>query len=848
MTDHPLTGPDQRRRAEAIAADLLLARALRRARLTLLWERLWPPVAALATVAGLFLAVSWLGLWLPLSPIGRMIGLAVFAVLALIAAYPLIFVRLPGMAEVLRRIDRGTGIAHRPATAIADELATSQDDQVSLALWRAHLDRVIRAARNLKVGTPRPQVPRRDPYALRGLVLLVLIATFFAAGGDRGKRLIAPFDWRGIAQSLNYRVDAWVTPPNYTGRPPVILPGLRPGEPVRAQGPVSVPVGSVVLIRATGISKLAVATKGGLSEQQTDRPQSVSGTEERRYVVQDEGEVTLKGLGEDVTWSFTAIPDTPPTIALLKDPETQGRGAVQLTYRIEDDYGVVDAQAVLTRKDAGKDAKMPRPLYGAPDFALLLPQARTRSAAGQTTKDLTDHPWGGTDVLITLIARDEAGNEGRSEPTEFRLPERAFTKPMARALAEQRRNLALDADMRDQVLVALDALTIAPDRFEMEAGVYLGLRSIFWQLTRARSDDALRDVVVRLWQMANAIEDGNLSDVEAALRAAQEALRQALDRGASDEELRKLTQDLRAALDKFMQALAEQLRNNPQQNARRTDQNGRTIRPQDLKNMIDRMEQLARSGAKDAAKRMLEELQSILENLQTARPGQQQDDMDDDMMSQLDELGDMIRKQQQLRDRTFREGQEQRRQRQRGERSQQGQQNMGELRQNQQALREQLKRMLEELRKRGMTQPGQDGQPGPGEQLGRADDAMGDAEGQLGDGNADSAVDAQGRALEALRRGAQGLAQAMQDQGMMGGPGPNGQPGRQGQQRADQGTDPLGRPLRGRDYGDDVTVKVPGEIDVQRARRILEELRRRFGDTGRPQIELDYIERLLQGF
>jgi hypothetical protein len=79
------------------------------------------------------------------------------------------------------------------------------------------------------------------------------------------------------------------------------------------------------------------------------------------------------------------------------------------------------------------------------------------------------------------------------------------------------------------------------------------------------------------------------------------------------------------------------------------------------------------------------------------------------------------------------------------------------------------------------------------------------------------------------------------------GPGP-GQPGRTGRQRADQGTDPLGRPLRGRDYGDDVTVKVPGEIDVQRARRILEELRRRFGDAGRPQIELDYIERLLKDF
>jgi hypothetical protein len=135
------------------------------------------------------------------------------------------------------------------------------------------------------------------------------------------------------------------------------------------------------------------------------------------------------------------------------------------------------------------------------------------------------------------------------------------------------------------------------------------------------------------------------------------------------------------------------------------------------------------------------------------------------------------------------------------------------------------------------------------DQLGEAGEAMGQAQGQLGGGNADGAVDSQGRALEALRRGAQSMAQAMQQQQGQGqmGPGP-GQPGRLGQPRAQQQTDPLGRPLRGRDYGDDVTVKVPGEIDVQRARRILEELRRRFGENFRPQLELDYIERLLRDY
>ena len=43
-------------------------------------------------------------------------------------------------------------------------------------------------------------------------------------------------------------------------------------------------------------------------------------------------------------------------------------------------------------------------------------------------------------------------------------------------------------------------------------------------------------------------------------------------------------------------------------------------------------------------------------------------------------------------------------------------------------------------------------------------------------------------------------------------------------------------------------MRVPDEIDAQRARRIIEELRKRFGDMGRPQEELDYIERLLKDY
>jgi uncharacterized protein (TIGR02302 family) len=849
VTDQPSRNPGV---PEQPAGQAVLGSPLARARWAIFWERLWPALASLFTAVGLFIAVSWLGVWLWLPPVGRVIGMLILFVITAAASVPLLRLRIPSRQEGLQRLDRISGLPHRPATTVTDNMATTAGDPFSIALWRAHLDRAADAARALKAGFPSPKLAARDPYALRGLVLVLLVATFFAAGGERLQRITSAFDFRGVVTPANFRVDAWVTPPLYTGKSPLLLPGLRPGEPLPQSVSHAVPIGSILVVRASGTSGLDVATSGELHEAPgSSKPPA--GTEERRYTIDGTGAAIIRGYGNNVTFSFNAIPDRPPTIALSKEPETRPQGAMQLSYKIEDDYGATEGQATFKRQETPEAAeKKTRPLYDAPEFPLVMPQARTRAANGQTVKNLAEHPFAGSDMVMTLVAKDQAGNEGRSEPLEMKLPERPFYNPLARALIEQRRMIALDALAKPRVLIGLDALTIAPERFTPDASIYLGLRALYWNLTNARSDDDLREVVNRMWAMAVLIEDGSMGDAAAQLRAAQEALRQALDRNASDEEIKRLMDQLRQALNNFMQALAQEMRRNPEM-ARPLPPNARMLSEQDLKNMLDKMEQSARSGDKDAARRMLEELQAMLEGLQMARPGQ---GADEDMQA-LNDLAEMIQRQRELRDRTFKEGQESRRgQRgQQGQQGQQGQSQMGQLQGDQQGLRERLNKMLEELRKRGHgrqpgDQPVQDGAGDGLDQLGRAGEAMGDAEGQIGEGNADSAVDSQGRALDAMRRGAQNLAQSMQQQrgdGQGRGPG-MGRPGRLGQARAGDETDPLGRPLRGRDYGDDTSVNVPrpGEGPAARAARILEELRKRLGEAERPQLELDYIERLLK--
>src|SRR5690606_10765705 len=128
-------------------------------------------------------------------------------------------------------------------------------------------------------------------------------------------------------------------------------------------------------------------------------------------------------------------------------------------YQIEDDYGAVSARAMFELAEAGRSDA--RPLYEAPEVPLPLP-SRGKGEA-RISRDLTAHPWAGASVLLHLEAVDGAGQIGTSAGEPFILPQRSLNNPLARAVVEQRRILALDATRKQRVMDMLDALMIWPE-------------------------------------------------------------------------------------------------------------------------------------------------------------------------------------------------------------------------------------------------------------------------------------------------------------------------------------------------------------------------------------------------
>lgn len=864
MTQRP-TSSDR-----GLAGRLALSRLA--TRVSMMVERGWPLLLPLILIASLFLSISWFGVFSRLPDVARIGLVAAFGLAGLAALYPLRFFRMPGAAEVDRRIEAANELLHSPVLVQADR-PSGRESSFSQALWREHQKRMAARLDRIGADLPRTRVPERDPWGLRAVAALLLVTAFAFSFGPAGGRIADGFSAHGAHDAVPPRIDAWVTPPAYTGKPPIFLTA----DANQATSTFHVPEGSDVSLRVTGGSgeeTLAYADKDGnartidpagpqaASAKPTASPAApapASPSKVRQFTgkLTGDGTLTLKS-GEDQLgrWAFAVIADKPPQIRFVGEPKRAANGAFELNYQIDDDYGAATAKAIFALADP--QAPGAHPLYGPPEMPLALPRRGGKSNAAKTTKDLTEHVWAGSSIKLTLVATDDAGHTASSETKTLVMPERPFANPLARAVIEQRRLLALDANAKPHVLDLIDAITLRPEDTFDNMSHYLAVMSARSRLKLAGNDDQLRGEVAYLWEIALGIEEGNLSAAEKRLRQAQQALQDAIKNGASDAEIEKAMKELREAMNQFLQEFAERAKQNP--NAPQMQQNGQELRQSDIDRMMDQIENLAKSGDRDKAQQLLSQLQDMMNNLQAGRQ-QQGGEQDSQMRQQMDKLGEILRRQQEMMNDTFRMDQMQRGERQRGqnrdEQLGQGGQDLDKPEAGQNpdprgqkpmtpqefadALKQlqegqgQLKSDLEQLKKslEGMGME-------PNEGFGEAGKSMGSAEQALGEGQGDEAVGHQGRALEALRKGAKDMMKQMQ--AMQGDQGGSQEGGRQ--QNADR--DPLGRPRasQGPDFGD--SVKVPDEIDVQRARQILEAIRKRLGNALSPDIERSYLERLLE--
>ncbi len=861
-----------------------LARQRGLARLALGWERLWPALWPPLGVLGVWLVIALLGLPLFLPGWARLLlAFAFLGLLGVVGWRSLRGLAVPDERAADRRLERASGLAHRPLEALTDRPAAG--DKLALALWEVHRARAAASVAALKVGLPRPGLAKRDPRALRAALGLSVLAALVVAGPEAPERLrraVVPA-LAAPAPTPALRIEAWITPPAYTGAAPVFL------DP--AGGEVTVPQGSRLQVAVSGGT-------GGVPDLLLGNATTpLEALDARSFGAEAEllegARLAIRRDGSELAaWSLTVQADAPPRAYFTEAPGRASRGlAIRLPWRVEDDWGLASATAEIRLKA--------RPAAPAHAIEIGLPPGQPRQARGVAAPDLSAHPWAGLEVEVLLRARDGAGQEGVSEVAALTLPERSFTHPVAQALIALRKRLSLDPGARADARRELDALSAVPEAFEHDVTTFLALRSARHRLTRDRRPEAVAEAQDIMWETALALEEGRAERTARALAEARQQLREALEEARRDQEqgrertaeqrteAERRIQELRDAIRRHLEALVERLQRENAE-AMPFDPQNRLMDRRDLDRRTDRMREANRQDRPQDAERELAELEEMLRALEegrTARSEQQERrrQQRERGQQQMGVVQDMVQRQTGMMDSGHRRAESEAERREAERRAQQQLQRQpwsqrptpqqqeqqaqqradAEQQSRAEAQREArtqraLRRALGEVMQQFGDLAGE--VPAP---LGRADQAMREAQDRLGEGQ--DAREPQQRAIRELQEGARQMAQQMQRQfgqqegegeeegeegGEMMGEGQGQGEGQDQAQDQGQGRDPLGRRTReapgAQDAGSD--TRVPDEAELLRTRRIQEELRKRGAERDRPAEELDYIDRLLRRF
>lgn len=863
------TGPSQTKAFRQLRWPLRLTRAgMIAERVTRAFWPFWSVV--LVAVAALMLGVQDS---LPLEIVWALVVLAVAGALAALI-WGVGKFRIPAREEALDRLDRT--LPGRPITALADTQAIGAGDAASQAVWKAHVARMAAKVADARAVEPDLRISERDPFALRYVAVLAFAMAVLFGSLWRVATVAEITPGAVDAMAMGPSWEGWIEPPAYTGKPSLYLNDIK-------QAGFSVPEASRLTLRLYGeVGALTVAetVSGRIGEvgSATDGTQS--------FEINQSGTLTIGGPG-GAEWQIDVIDDALPQVELSEQPERGLGGEMRQVFRATDDYGITAGRAEISLDLEAVDRRYGLGIVPEPRDMIVLdlpiPISGDRASFEETLIDnLSQHAWATLPVKLELFVEDALQQQGTTGEQTVILPGRRFFDPLAGAIIEQRRDILWSRENAARAAQVLRAISHRPDDVFRSETAYLKLRVALRRLERLSeyglTGEQRDEIAGVLWDIALLIEDGNLADAAERLRQARERLQEAMRNGATDEEIAELMQELREAMQDYMQQLAQQQQEDGQEQAQ-NQQDMQEITGDQLQQLMDRLQELMEQGRMDEAQELLDRLAEMMENMQVTQgeqgqnPGQQA----------MEGLADTLRQQQGLSDETFGELQEQFNQP--GEQGQElgqqpGQGQMGEQGElpGQQGEEGQGNQPGQGQGQNGSQQPGQGQQPGvsqeslaqrqqalrdelnrqqgsmPGagtpegdaarEALGRAGEAMDDAEESLRQDDLAGALDNQAEAIEALRDGMRNLGEAMAQQQQQ-----DGQQGdAQGNRQASRPQDPLGRDAGANgEIGTDEQL-LQGDDVYRRARELLDEIRRRSGDQNRPDDELNYLKRLLDRF
>ena len=652
---------------------------VRRALGSLYWERFAPVFALAIAILIIFLIGSFSGIWERIGDPWRLIALIVAIVFFFKAALKARKEKRPNLSEARRRVETDSNIAHRPLDVLEDKPAISE------AIWPAHYQKAHNDAENLRPARWRHALKPIDPYFLRFVLPCALVLAMMVGYGDNFERLrrsLTP-TWQSAINPSDVTYEAWVDPPEYTGRPPLYF---------KDKSKIDVPVGSELVARISGV-KDAPRLKLGRKYLKLKRlgPRSF----EARTILKGKATARWRISTKEKKWSLNVLPDTAPYVVFEELPKADKRDRLTFTYTFEDDYGIEKFELkirLLTEDtaDAVKSSTVTIPLSS--------PSVK-RAEEADAALDLTKHEWAGRKVAGVLVVTDGVGQSDESQESFFTVPDKIFIEPLAKAIIEQR-NLVIagngdyapqsenydyknsldgDLDAADfdtyeaefrlnrapaqiqRAAVLMDVLTDKPAGIFSDPAIFMGLKNVHGRLRYGRKASDLRGIPEDLWRIAIRAEFGVLGTALEEMREAKEALQDGMARRAPQREIDTLFDRYDHAVENYMEELRRKaLEEGNIADAEGGGGQGGGRNADEIEELLKAIEEANKAGDTEGARKALARLAELLENMeiQLTRGGSGEGgenmagEMSEEMQKSLEELADLLGDQRELQDET----------------------------------------------------------------------------------------------------------------------------------------------------------------------------------------------------
>ena len=717
---------------------------VRRASAQLYWERYAPVFALAALFLALFLIGTFGGIWDRLGDPWRLIALLGALYLLIRAALKARTITRPNTSAARRRVEQDSGAKHRPLDTLDDAPAISEK------VWPAHFAKAKNSAEKLRPSIRRHALAPIDKYYLRFVAPCALGLAMMVGFGDNGERLrraLAP-SWQAAMSPNDVSFEAWVDPPDYTGRPPLYF---------KNKSNIDIPAGSELVARISGTKnaprlKLSSARGGKYLKLTRLGPKSF----ETRALVTKSGTARWRIGTFEKKWGLNVLEDTPPTLEFTSPPEADKRDRLAFSYTFEDDYGVEKLELEMRLLSDDTSIASARSSIPVPLASGSVKRAEDRSSA----LDLTKHQWAGQKAAARLIAIDGLGQVTKTQDVFFTVPDKIFIEPLAKAIIEQR-NLVIEGageygplpkrydyskaayfdtyepEFRlgrapaqiQRAAVLMDSLTQRPGGVFQDPAIFMGLKHVHGRLRYSREQAELAGIPEDLWRIALRAEFGVLGTALQEMREAQAALQDGIARRAPQREIDTLFERYDEAVERYM----EELRRKAIEEGNVAEEEGGEGLPgrntDQIAELLKAIEEANRIGDTEGARKALAQLAALLENMeiQLTKGGKgsggesQGESMSEEEKEALEDLADLLGEQRELQDETRQAENEAQQQGEQGESGQEGDEQSGQQQGGEQRGGQQ---------QGGNTQGGQSLSPG---ELAKRQQALEEALGALGE-------------------------------------------------------------------------------------------------------------------